>query len=288
VRSSADLIEFTRFLIGEKTSRYFRNGHLCSCLSAAQHRIAAMLRKADSGFFETYEDYTMVADQGNYDLPGFFKSPLKVERIDGNYATTPKEINHRRQTAPGGRSSFTTWDIKGNEIWFSPAPTSATPQYRLWYSFYLPDMLYCHLGTGSDQNTIVLASTPDAEDDYRLAVAVDDYYNSLTVEMISGDESGETAVVSDYDGEARTLELAVGFSGNASAGEIISSHIQIPEDMWEPLALLAAHLSRARDREGRYIYGREFSESIKFTIPEAMLRLSGMGEVQLYGVDGAI
>lgn len=288
MRSSADLIDFTRFLIGEKTSRYFRNGHLNSCLSASQNRIAALLRKADAGFFETYEDYTMVVDQRNYDLPSFFKSPLYVERIDGNYANDPREVTHRRIASPAARASDTTWDIKGDEIMFYPTPQSTTPQYRLWYSYYLPDLLYCHLDSGSDQNTIVLASSADTEDDYRLAVPVDDYYNDLTVEMISGDESGETAVVSDYDGDTRTLELDVGFSGSPGSGEIISSHIQIPEDMWESMALLAAHLSRARDREGRYIYGREFIESLKYVMPEAQLRLGSQGAVHLYSIDGVV
>lgn len=285
MRSSADLIEFTRFLIAEKTSRHFRNGHLNSCLSAAQNRIAAMLRKEDAGFFETYQDYDAVANQGNYSLPSFFKSPVLVERVDGNYASNPKRIPHRREKEPASRSSNTTWDIKGSEIWFYPAPTSATPDYRLWYKHSLPDMLYGPVGTVSG-TSCQLAQAADAEDDYRLAIAVDDYYNGLTIEMIDGDEIGETRTVSDYDGDTRVITLSSAFSGDPSPGEIISSHIQIPEDMWECLGLMAANLSRARDREGRYIYGREFVEAIKYYLPESQLRLAGKGQVHVYSIDG--
>jgi len=141
---------------------------------------------------------------------------------------------------------------------------------------------------GSDVNTLKLTQTADAEDDYRIPIGIDDYYNGVTVEMATGGEVGEPSVVSDYVSATGTLELTTDLSGSPSAGEIVTSHIQVPEDMWEPLTLLSAHLSRARDREGRYIYGREFMESIKYTLPEAMLRLSGMGEVQLYGVDGVV
>lgn len=285
MRSAADIIDFTRFLISEKTAKYFRNGHLCSCASAAQNRIAAMLRKEDAGFFETYYDYTMTANIGYYSLPSFFKAPILLERIDGNYANNPKEIPHRRVRGVSARSSDVTWDIKGDYIWINPAPTSTTPQYRLWYNHYLPDMLYCAVGTCSG-TSIELAQTADADNDYRLPIAVDDYYNDLTVEMATGDEIAEVRTVEDYDGDTRTITLSSALSGNPSSGEIISSHIQLPEDFWEAMCLLSAHLSRARDREGRFIYGREFVESLKYVLPEAQMRLSTMGEVQLSSVDG--
>lgn len=285
MRNAFDLMTFTRFLIAEKTSRYFRGGHLFSGLSAAQNRIAALLRTEDAGFFQTYEDYTMVADQRNYDLPLRFKAPVHVERIDGNFASFPKEIKLRRTRPPGARSSDTTYDIIGSEIFFDPAPSSTTPQYRLWYSYSLPDLAYGVMPATSTASAIKLAATAHADNDYYPAIPIDDYYNGVTFEILDGTRAGDTFVADDYAGATRVVTPVTDLAG-APGTATYATHIQIDEDLWEALCLMAAHLSRIRDKDGNYLFGREFISAWQTLVGDTRLRLSTLGEVKLYGVDG--
>ncbi len=286
MRNAFDLMTFTRFLVAEKTSRFFRSGHLISALSAAQNRVAALLRTEDAGFFETYYDYTMVADQRNYDLPMHFKAPVHVERIDGNFAQAPMEIYLRRTKAPGARSSMVTYDIIGKEIFFDPAPSSITPQYRLWYTFNLPDMAYGVAPAGGTVSNVLLAATADTNQDYFAAVPINDYYNGLTFEVISGTAAGEIFVVDDYVGATRAITPVTDLGTALVATDVYASHIQVDEDLWEPLCLMAAHLSRIRDKDGNYLYGREFIQAWQTLVGDTRLRLSTKGEVRLYSVDG--
>ena len=285
MRNSFDLMTFTRFLIAEKTSRYFRSGHIFSSLSAAQNRIAALLRSEDAGFFQTYIDYTMVADQRNYDLPVHFKAPVHVERIDGNFAKYPPEVRLRRTRPPGARSSDTTYDIIGKEIFFDPAPSSTTPKYRLWYSHSLPDLAYGVMPATSTVSAIKLASAAGTDDAYFPAVPIDDYYNGLSIEILSGDQLGDVFVVDDYAGSTRIVTPVTDLTGVPGAATY-ASHIQVDEDMWEALCLMAAHLSRIRDKDGNYMFGREFISAWQTLVGDTRLRLSTLGEVKVYGVDG--
>lgn len=276
---------FTRFLIAEKTSRYFRGGHLFSALSAGQNRIAALLRTEDAGFFETYHDYTMVAGQRNYDLPLRFKAPIHVERIDGNFASAPKEIRLRRTRPPGARSSGTTYDIIGKQIFFDPAPPSTTPEYRLWYSYSLPDLAYGVMPATSTVSAIKLAATAQTDNDYYPAIPIDDYYNGITFEILDGDRIGDTFVAEDYVGATRVVTPVTDLAGVPGTATY-ATHIQVDEDLWEALCLMAAHLSRIRDKDGNYLFGREFISAWQTLVGDARLRLGTLGEVKLYGVDG--
>lgn len=288
MRNAFDLMTFTRFLIAEQVSRYYRTGHIVSALSAAQNRIAALLRTEDAGFFETFEDYTMVVDQRNYDLPMHFKAPTYVERIDGSFAETPLEIKMRRTKSPAGRSSWTTYDIIGKEIFFDPRPASTTPQYRLWYTYSLPDLGYGQAPAGGSTSNVLLASAADTDQNYFAAVPIDDYYNGVTFEVISGTAAGEIFVVDDYVGSTRAITPVTTLGTALVANDVYASHIQIDEDIWECLCLLAANLSRVRDKDGNYLYGREFIQAWQTIVGETRLRLSTMGEVRLYGVDGVV
>jgi len=278
---------FTRFLIAEKTSRYFRTGHIVNALSAAQNRIAALLRTEDAGFFETYYDYdSLVVDQRNYDLPIRFKAPTYVERIDGNFANAPLEIEMRRTKAPGARSSDTTYDIIGKEIFFDPAPRTTTPTYRLWYVFSLPDIAYGQAPAGGAVGNVLLAPTADSDQNWFAAVPIDDYYNGLTFEVVSGTAAGEIFVADDYVGSTRAITPVTDLGTALAAADVYASHIQIDEDLWEPLTLMAAHISRVRDKDGNYMFGKDFIAAWQTLVGDTRLRLSTMGEVKLYSVDG--
>jgi hypothetical protein len=278
---------FTRFLIAEKASRYFRTGHIVNALSAAQNRVAALLRNEDAGFFSTYYDYTsLVIDQPNYDLPPFFKAPMLVERVDGNFAESPVEVRLRRTKTPAARSSDTTYDIVGKEIHFHPRPSSATPTYRLWYTFSLPDLAYGNAPAGGAEGNVLLAPAPDANLDYFAAVPLDDYYNNITFEVVSGTAAGEVFVVDDYVGSTRAITPVTDLGTALAEDDVYASHIGIDEDLWECLCLMAAHLSRARDKDGNYLYGREFISAWQTLVGDTRLRLNTMGEVRLYGIDG--
>lgn len=287
MRNAFDLMTFTRFLIAEKTSRYFRSGHIVSALSAAQNRIAALLRTEDAGFFETYYDYdSLVVDQPNYDLPIHFKAPTYVERVDGNFAANPLEIRMRRTKSPGGRSNDVTYDIIGNEIHFHPRPSSSTPTYRLWYVYSLPDLAYGNVKDGCAADSVLLASAADSDQNYFAAVPIDDYYNGVTFEVVSGTAAGEIFVVDDYAGSTRTITPVSNLGTTPVLDDVYASHIQIDEDLWECLCLMAAHLSRVRDKDGNYLFGKEFISAWQTLVGDTRLRLNTMGEVRLYGVDG--
>ena len=286
MRNAFDLMTFTRFLIAEKASRYFRTGHIISSLSAAQNRVAALLRTEDAGFFIRSEDYDMVVNQPNYDLPIHFKSPVLVERVDGNFAENPLEVRLRRSRSPGARSSDTTYDIVGKEIRFSPRPQSATPDYRLWYVHSLPDLAYGTMPSGSTASAIKLATAAGTNNDYLAAVPIDDYYNGVTFEITSGTRAGDIFVVSDYVGSTRTITPVTNLAGAPDDSSVYASHIEIDEDLWEPLCLMAAHLSRVRDKDGNYLFGREFISAWQTLVGDTRLRLNTKGEVRLYGVDG--
>ena len=286
MRNAFDLMTFTRFLIAEKTSRYFRTGHIVNALSAAQNRVAALLRTEDAGFFVRSVDYDMVVDQPNYDLPIHFKSPLMVERVDGNFAENPVEVRLRRAKSPGGRSNDTTYDIKGKEIFFHPRPYSATNDYRLWYVHSLPDLAYGTMPAGSAAGNILLAATADTDQNYFAGVPIDDYYNELTFEITAGVQAGSIFVVDDYVGSTRAITPVTNLAGAPDDTSVYASHIEVDEDLWEPLCLMAAHLSRVRDKDGNYMFGKEFIAAWQTLVGDTRLRLSTMGEVRLYGVDG--
>jgi len=287
MRNAFDLMTFTRFLIAEKTSRYFRTGHVVNALSAAQNRVAALLRTEDAGFFSTYYDYdSLVVDQPNYDLPMHFKAPMLVERVDGNFAESPVEVRLRRTKTQAARSSDTTYDIIGSEIHFHPRPSSATPTYRLWYTFSLPDLAYGTMPAGSAAGNILLAATADSNQDYFAAVPIDDYYNNLTFEVTAGVQAGSIFVVSDYVGSTRAITPVTNLAGAPDDTSVYASHIQVDEDLWECLCLMAAHLSRVRDKDGNYLFGREFISAWQTLVGDTRLRLNTMGEVRLYGIDG--
>ncbi len=287
MRNAFDLMTFTRFLIAEKTSRYFRTGHIVNALSAAQNRVAALLRTEDAGFFSTYYDYTsLVVDQPNYDLPIFFKAPMLVERVDGNFAETPVEIRLRRTKTQAARSSDTTYDIIGSEIHFHPRPSSTTPNYRLWYTYSLPDLCYGNAPAGGTVSNVLLAQSNDTNLDYFAAIPINDYYNNLTFEVVSGTAAGEIFVVSDYVGSTRAITPVTNLTTALVAADVYASHIQVDEDLWECLCLMAAHLSRVRDKDGNYLFGREFIAAWQTLVGDTRLRLSTMGEVRLYGIDG--
>jgi len=286
MRNAFDLMTFTRFLIAEKTSRYFRTGHIVSALSAAENRIAALLRTEGAGFFETYVDYDMVVDQPNYDLPIHFKAPVLVERVDGNFAKNPVEVRLRRGRSPGARSSDTTYDIVGSEIRFHPRPSSATPDYRLWYTRSLPDLAYGTMPAGSTASNILLAAEAGSNQEYFAAVPIDDYYNGVTFEIVSGARAGDIFEVSDYVGSTRAITPVTNLAGAPDGTSVYASHIQIDEDLWECLCLMAAHLSRIRDKDGNYLFGREFISAWQTLVGDTRLRLNTMGEVRLYGIDG--
>lgn len=284
MRNTADLLDFTRFLIAEKTSRFFRSIHLVRSLSIAQHRLASILRIEDTGMFRTYYDYTMTVDTPNYDLPVFYKAPVLVERVDGNFANVPKEVS--RRSIEIGRSSNVTYDIIGKEIWFDPVPKSSTIQYRLWYTYTLPDLAYGQCPAGSTTSAVKLASTRASDDVYGPAMNINDYYNGVTFEITAGTALGEIFVVSDYVGSTRTITPVSNLSVAPVSGDTYASHIQVDEDLAEPLCLLAANMSKIRDNDGKYLYGNEFLASLSWNLRELRLGLSRLGEVMIYSVDG--
>jgi len=287
MRNAFDLMTFTRFLIAEKTSRYFRTGHIVNALSAAQNRVAALLRTEDAGFLSTYYDYdSLVVDQPNYDLPIHFKAPMLVERVDGNFAETPVEIRLRRTKTQAARSSDTTYDIIGSEIHFHPRPSSATPTYRLWYTYSLPDLAYGQAPAGGTVSNVLLAATADSDQNWFAAVPLDDYYNTMTFEVVSGTAAGEVFVVDDYVGSTRAITPVANVGTALVAADVYASHISVDEDLWECLCLMAAHLSRVRDKDGNYLFGREFISAWQTLVGDTRLRLNTMGEVRLYGIDG--
>ncbi len=204
---------------------------------------------------EAAQDYFGTKQTIDYDA-GNSEKPLEgnelqirlIERTDTDpdRIIQPIIINDRLLATP----RYAAWNIFrtqeysylwGNMIGFVAGEAGTAD---VLYIRRLPDLSY---GTASaaDATTLTLAATPT----FGTTAITNDYYNGATARIISGTNSGQQAVITDYSANDRKITVAAWLSGTPSGTIVYDIICDIPVQHHEAICIYAAIKAKMSDKD---------------------------------------
>lgn len=221
-------------------------------INASQQYHQGIVLEAAQDYFGSTQTISYVSGTQEYDLAGNELQIRLIERTDTDpdRIIYPITINDRLLREP----RYSDWSIFqkpeysylwGNMVGIAPKPTeTGTDNVSILYIRRLPDLSY---GTASAATTtsITLASTPT----FGTTAITDDYYNGATVRIVSGTNSGQQAVATDYDAGTRVITVTEWPGGTPSGTIVYDIVCDIPVQHHEAICIYAAIKAKMSDNE---------------------------------------
>ncbi len=197
-----DMLKDLRANCGEKTASHWTDKELLAKLNRGQNKINMEVSMSPSDWLVTSASVT--PSSSVITLPADCAKPVYLEETtSGKAISFNSTVRERRVTRASGTSlelgaleAYTLMStIEVNQSSYGTACT-------LWYQIRVPDL---HTGTASagSAQSITLDTTDGIDETGLGARAVDDYYNNMEIEIVTGTGSPSIVTISDYTGSTR-------------------------------------------------------------------------------------
>jgi len=214
---SADLVQ------GTHTHGKYNNAQLLEYINRAQGFLFSMLKKRVEGIF--VKSASIVATSSIFTLPWDFGS-LKELRDASGYRVSPSTVFALPNIGADGTDAL--YYRAGNTLVLNKSGVAAT--YTLWYNSIPRDI---HAGTMGASSGALAAHLSTS-----YAPKVDDYYNNMKMESITGDW---ISTISDYVGSTRVATI----TQTGVSGHYYGIVPEIPEPLHRFIAPRAIHIAKA-------------------------------------------
>ena len=230
-----ELVEEVRNNIGEQDPSHWTNKEILSKLNLAQKRIANNLSMIPGDWLTTSAAVT--PSSSIITLPTDCAKPLYLEETSskqhvmimnsvkekGQQSAFPSGISNDRITGSNELFAY----LQRNTLVFNI--TSYSTACTLYYQQRLPELHFGKAGTGSTTNSLVfdIDSNPKRSDDY---------YNDVTIEIVSGTGEGVSSTISDYVGSTYTATI----SGACAVHDTFGTVSLLPDEAMDLLILEAS------------------------------------------------
>ena len=217
-------------------------------INNSQQYHQGIVLEAAQDYFGTQQTISYVSGTNEYSLQGNELRIRLIERTDTDpdRIIRPIIINDRLLATP----KYAAWNVFrsreysylwGNMIGFVAGEAGTAD---VLYIRRLPDLSY---GTASaaDATSITLSATPT----FGTTAITDDYYNGATVRIVSGTNSGQQAVVTDYVASTKVITVASWLSGTPSGTIVYDIVCDIPVQHHEAICIYAAIKAKISDKD---------------------------------------
>ena len=177
-------------------------------LHAANQNIMRIISDADPTYFVQSTTLNMVADQATYDLPVNARLGSRIVFVENE--TDSEEMppinmfKHFVDYEAPGAPALTRdreYTIEGAKVRIAPVPTAAeTNSVTVWYIPNFGNMLYGVASAGAASTITGWTAASNYTTNFGEIDKRNDYYNGMTIRIISGTSAGDQRIVSDYDG----------------------------------------------------------------------------------------
>lgn len=221
------MLKMLRENVAEASAAHWSDAELLRKLNLAQARVANITLLAPGDWLVKSDDLTPAASIVT--LPSDCAKPVYMEEASSGYEIPIRgTVRERRLTRMTGATSdqgaLEAYRLKGSlEINRSGYTSGVT----LWYQQRVPDV---HAGTADAGGAKSISF--DTANDHSV---VDDYYNGVTIEVVSGTGIAVTTV-SDYTG---ATGVAVTVAGTFSTDSVYGTVSLLPEEAHYVIVLLA-------------------------------------------------
>ena len=212
------LNEHSEALVQGQAKGTHSNNQILKAINKAQLLIHAFLFKRDNGLFLTDADLTGV--NSVYTLPSNF-AKLALFRDETGRKVFPIVPSQTKRTAATGSDRL--YLRKGNTLVLDKAGVTET--YKLWYYTKPRDIHLGRLDAGAAQSMTL---------DDRFGKAIDDYYNGMMIEIMTGTKFIDT--ITDYTGSSRVAVVA----GTGVKGSFYGLVSELPQPFHSLIPLKAA------------------------------------------------
>ncbi|MHA2069820.1 MAG: phage adaptor protein [Candidatus Thorarchaeota archaeon] len=209
-----EMFQEIRDNVGEATAAHWSDLAILRKINAAQRKAYTLISQTPGDWLVKKETLTPVASVVT--LPADCAKPV-VLRKNSNGVEIPLNTSIRERDVT--RLSVTGFDIIDRDAYLLEGTIEIneagfTDQVDLWYERRVPKL---HFGTASAGGATSL--TLEASKQQSLQ---DDYYNSMTIEVVGGTGAGTRTTVSDYDGGTRVITTAAGTFSTDSVYGLVS------------------------------------------------------------------
>jgi hypothetical protein len=197
------MLEDLRDWLDEPSAAFWSDARLMYRLHVAQQDIVRTVQMASPSCFVATYDISLVASQALYDLPLNARLGTRWIAAENRTAGTPYyyvyDVDLRRYLEtesanwPWGTESSPHLTLQGDQVRVSPAPTSAISNgIRYMYAPAYGNMLQGTL-TATTTTTVTLnwSTAPDYTTTFGTVDNRDDFYNGMTLFVVSGTGAGQ-------------------------------------------------------------------------------------------------
>ena len=259
----AQMLTDLRDWIDEPSAAFWSNDRLMYRLHVAQQDLVRTVQMASPSSFVSTYDISLVADQALYDLPLNARLGTRWLAAENRISGTPYyyvyDVDLRRylETETAGLP----WDadgaphitLQGAQVRVSPAPTVAVSAgIRYMYAPAYGNMLQGTL-TATTTTTVRLnwSTSPDYSTSWGVVDNRDDYYNGMTLFVVSGTGAGQYRTISDYTGSTRQITVSEAFTTSlvaGASGSVVATMSPVHEDFRDVVVLSAARQCAVKGR----------------------------------------
>ena len=237
-------------------SNFFSGREVMKRLHDAQQEILRRIVQEDPSFYVSTYDLSIVSGTNLYDLPLNARRGARILFTENPSQTT--EIAHADLRAhfhlsgPGVISLIpgTRFMMQGKQVRIEPTP-SASATFRVWYTPSYGNMLEGYVSAAAAASLSFHTADPNYSTNYGAVDRRDDFYNGMTVRIISGTGVGQERVITDYTGSTRLATVAAWDTALVTSGDNWSKFAvlcPVPEDHHSLVPLRAAMVGAVKNR----------------------------------------
>jgi|TARA_R110002073_G_scaffold141383_7_gene292502 hypothetical protein len=245
---------------------FFDGAEIMRRLHSAQQELCRKIVEEDPSFFIETTTLDLVAGQETYALPVNARLGSRIVMAENLSDALANDTNGPLPAAQlrdyfsfQGAGTlvdlhpFYSFMMEGNNIRIEPTPNAASAAaVRIWYVPSYGNMIE-GFTDGASPTTITFSdSIPNYAATFGVVDRRNDFYNGMTVQIVSGNGVGQYRRITDYDGLTRTatVESAWG-STPTSSGDDVSKYAvvcPVPEDHHSAVTVRAAMEGAIKNR----------------------------------------
>lgn len=260
------MLESLKDELDVRNEGYWSNNILMTRLHEAQQEWVRTISEQDPSFFFTNYDISLVAGQALYSLPLNARLGTRWVAAENRLSGTPYyyvyDVDIRRYLTV--ETMTWPWDDEGTpHIAFQGAQIRVTPEPNNSYSDgirlgYIPahgNMVQGALtATPTATAFRLFEGDPDYVTSFGRVDGRDDYYNGMTVLVVSGTGAGQYRTISDYAGSDRTITVSAAWTTTPTTDSTVAVMSPVPEDLNHAVVVRAGILASVKgSRQGQHL-----------------------------------
>ena len=271
-----NMLQLQRDFIGEATAAHWSDVNLIKRINVAQRKVAVLVQSYPAAWLLKSANLTPVA--GVITLPQDCAKPVYMEETSSGRPLTwlgsvlNRSVSRSQVATLGMTGILEAYSLRNTlEVNSSGYVTQVT----LWYDQRVPDLI---AGTASAGAATSLTFPADTNVKH-----VDDYYNGVGIEAVSGTGAGTVGdVITDYTGSTGACVV----SGTYGADTVFGTISLLPEETHHLILLEATLLALAKpssniDKEVFQYYTNEKRDALKEVKDWLETRVKGFGRVAI-------